>query len=113
MADAFDFDLLEITLTTILDGKDARVRRYDDARGAVQREFYVVHRPDVVLLEGIHVLFDKRVRTLLSLTIFVDEDSDTRLARRSTECSLFLVIIMLTTTAPRSAARRAGAQTGH
>ncbi len=37
---------------------------------------------NVVLLEGILVLFNSRVRSLLDMKIFVDLDSDLRLARR-------------------------------
>jgi len=37
---------------------------------------------DVVLLEGILVLYDPMIRSLLSMKLFVDTDSDTRLARR-------------------------------
>lgn len=37
---------------------------------------------DVVLLEGILVLYDVQVRDLMHMKLFVDTDSDTRLARR-------------------------------
>lgn len=41
-----------------------------------------VHPADVVLLEGILVLYDVQVRDLMHMKLFVDTDSDTRLARR-------------------------------
>lgn len=37
---------------------------------------------DVVLLEGILVLYDSHVRDMMHMKLFVDTDSDTRLARR-------------------------------
>ena len=37
---------------------------------------------DVILLEGILVLYQKELRDLLDLMLFVDIDADTRLARR-------------------------------
>ena len=37
---------------------------------------------DVVLFEGIMVLYDPEVRDMLQMKLFVDTDSDTRLARR-------------------------------
>ena len=37
---------------------------------------------DVVLLEGILVLYDPQIRELMHMKLFVDTDSDTRLARR-------------------------------
>ncbi|RHN50491.1 putative transferase [Medicago truncatula] len=41
-----------------------------------------VHPADIIVLEGILVLHDSRVRNLLNMKIFVDEDSDVRLTRR-------------------------------
>ena len=45
----------------------------------------VVHPADVILFEGILVLYNKEIRKLLDMKIFVDTDSDTRLARRGKE----------------------------
>ncbi len=42
----------------------------------------MVSPADVVLLEGILVLYDSGVRDLMHMKLFVDTDSDTRLARR-------------------------------
>jgi len=39
---------------------------------------------DVVLFEGILVLYSSEVREILQMKLFVDTDSDTRLARRGT-----------------------------
>lgn len=41
-----------------------------------------IHPADVVLLEGILVLYDPHIRDLMHMKLFVDTDSDTRLARR-------------------------------
>lgn len=41
-----------------------------------------VNPSDVIILEGILVLHDPRVRDLMNMKIFVDTDSDVRLARR-------------------------------
>ena len=44
---------------------------------------------DVVLFEGILVLYDPAIRQLMHMKLFVDTDSDTRLARRGkTMCSM-------------------------
>jgi hypothetical protein len=39
---------------------------------------------DVVLLEGILIFYEKSIRDLMDMKIFVDTDADTRLARRGT-----------------------------
>lgn len=44
-----------------------------------------IHPADVVLLEGILVLYDPQIREMMHMKLFVDTDSDTRLARRG-EC---------------------------
>ena len=42
----------------------------------------------MILLEGILSLFDAKVREMLNLRIFIDVDSDLRLARRVSQLSL-------------------------
>lgn len=42
----------------------------------------MIQPADVVLLEGILVLYDPQIRDLMHMKLFVDTDSDTRLARR-------------------------------
>ena len=37
---------------------------------------------DIIILEGILILFDKEVRDLLDIKIYVDTDSDVRIIRR-------------------------------
>lgn len=41
-----------------------------------------VYGANVIIFEGIFALFDKSVRDLMDLKIFVDTDADVRLARR-------------------------------
>lgn len=45
-------------------------------------ETRVVSAADVVLFEGILVLYDPEIRSLMNMKLFVDTDGDTRLARR-------------------------------
>ena len=53
-------------------------------------EYKTVYPADVILFEGILVLYNKDIRNLLNMKIFVDTDSDTRLARRG----MFLTLII-------------------
>ena len=48
-----------------------------------------IHPTDVVLFEGILVLYDPAIRQLMHMKLFVDTDSDTRLARRGSECTSY------------------------
>lgn len=41
-----------------------------------------VEPKDIIILEGILVLYDERIRNLLDIKIFVDTDADVRVIRR-------------------------------
>ena len=56
-----------------------------------ETEGLIVHPADVILFEGILVLYNKEIRKLLDMKIFVDTDSDTRLARRGKESFLIML----------------------
>ena len=45
-------------------------------------EVRTIYPVDVVLFEGILVLYDPEIRDMMQMKLFVDTDSDTRLARR-------------------------------
>ena len=45
-------------------------------------ETRTIYPTDVVLFEGILVLYDPEMREMMNMKLFVDTDSDTRLARR-------------------------------
>jgi uridine kinase len=45
--------------------------------------------PLVLLVEGILVLYDKRILDLLDMKIFIDVDSDIRLSRRGNKSATF------------------------
>ena len=86
-AGAFDWDLLLERLAEIRAGHAVSVPIYDYKTHSRLAETEEVGQPDVVLLEGILVLFDPRVRAQLDMMLFVDEDSDTRLSRRGSSCN--------------------------
>lgn len=48
-----------------------------------QTDCKVMYPADVILFEGILVLYSRELREMMQMKIFVDTDSDTRLARRS------------------------------
>ena len=104
--DAFDTKLLSVTLKGILESKSVQVPRYNIkthsrfeslikwvllVKLSICRdaEMVTIHPADVVLLEGILVLYDPQIRELMHMKLFVDTDSDTRLARRG-KCNVEL-----------------------
>lgn len=79
--DAIDFDLLRTTLKTLKSGEPATVPIYQHSTHTVVGARNV-DPAKVIIVEGIHVFTDPAVRELFDLSIFVDVDADTRLARR-------------------------------
>uniref|UniRef100_A0A0K8TNU2 uridine/cytidine kinase n=1 Tax=Tabanus bromius TaxID=304241 RepID=A0A0K8TNU2_TABBR len=81
--DAFNEKLMYDTLTSILEGKKVYIPSYDYRTNSVDHDNQVVIYPaDVVLFEGILVFYFPAIRDLFHMKLFVDTDSDTRLARR-------------------------------
>lgn len=80
--DAFDTKLLSVTLKAILESKPVQVPKYDFKTHSRDPDMVTIFPADVVLLEGILVLYDPQIRELMHMKLFVDTDSDTRLARR-------------------------------
>jgi len=80
--DSLETDLLLADLERLLEGDAVRLPRYDFAthtRSASTRE---VKPASVLILEGVLVLADARLRSLMDLKVFVDTAADVRLARR-------------------------------
>ena len=80
--DAFETELLMRHLEQLKEGRAIDCPTYDyslhnRAPGTVRIE----PRP-VILLEGILILFDERIRDLLDIKVFVDADADERILRR-------------------------------
>jgi len=79
---AFDWPLFLETLKSLKYTGAAEIPQYSFAEHARLPTKIPIQGADVVVVEGILVLYDKQVRELFSLKIFVDADSDLRLARR-------------------------------
>jgi uridine kinase len=80
--DAFDWPLLMAHLELLLGGQSAAVPVYDFASHLRTEEVAMVESGPVVVIEGILVLFEPRLRQLLDLKVYVDADPDVRFIRR-------------------------------
>ena len=78
---AFEWDLLINQLQDLKDGKDIEVPTYSYLTCTRQPETIPMHPRDVVLVEGILVFSDKRLRDMMDIKVFVDADADDRLIR--------------------------------
>jgi uridine kinase len=80
--DAIETELLEAQLVALRAGRAVDMPQYDYREHARRRETRRVEPAPVIVLEGILVLADERLRAQMDLKIFVDTDADVRLLRR-------------------------------
>lgn len=78
---AFDWPLLIEHLKALKAGKAIEVPTYSYLTCTRQEETVHMEPHDVVLIEGILVLSDPRVRKMMDIKVFVDADGDDRLIR--------------------------------
>lgn len=80
--DAFDWELLNDHLAAITAGASVQVPVYDYAIHDRSDRFETVPAARVVVVEGILVLWEPRLRERFDLKIFVDTPADLRIIRR-------------------------------
>jgi len=80
--DAIDWDLLTRHLQALASGAPIEKPEYDFTSHTRRPETTRVAAADVVVVDGILVLADPRVRELFDVKVFVDTDADIRLIRR-------------------------------
>ena len=82
--DAFDWKLLNNQLNMLRKGQAIEQPTYSYILCNRLPETIHVEPKPVIIIEGIMTLFDKKLRDLMDLKIFVDTDSDERLIRNIT-----------------------------
>jgi len=79
---SLDNDLLLTHLETLLAGKSIQKPVYDFVNNTRSDTSELVEPRPIIIIEGILVLHDKRIRDLSTMNIFVELDDDTRFIRR-------------------------------
>ncbi len=80
--DAFDYDLLCSDLEGLSKRKAIEKPEYDFVTHLRREESTSVVPADVIVIDGILLFVDERVRELCDVKVFVDADADIRLIRR-------------------------------
>lgn len=80
--DAFDFDLLTQHLATLSRRETIEKPVYDFVTHLRSDATMKVEPSDVIVIDGILLFVDERVRNLCDVKVFVDADADIRLIRR-------------------------------
>ncbi len=80
--DAVDFDAIYSDLTDLREGKPAKIPIYEFATHTrSERTLHLEPRP-VVIIEGILIFSQQKIRDLIDLKIFINSPADIRLMRR-------------------------------
>ena len=79
--DAIEWDLLVAHLEQLKNGVSVEVPTYSYITCTRQKETIKVDPCDVVIVEGILVLNDEKLRGMMDVKVFVDADADDRLIR--------------------------------
>ncbi|MGV3488277.1 MAG: uridine kinase [Tuberibacillus sp.] len=79
---AFDHDLLIDHLEKLLRFEPIEKPVYDYTVHTRSDKIIPIEPKDVIILEGILILEDERLRNLMDIKVFVDTDSDLRIIRR-------------------------------
>jgi uridine kinase len=79
---AFDWDLLARQLSELAEGRSIDKPVYDFHSHVRSHAVVKVPPADVIVIDGILLFVDPRVRDLCDMKVFVDADSDIRLIRR-------------------------------
>lgn len=79
---AFDNDLMVEHLKALINGDSIEKPIYDFAQHNRSKETVTVESKRIIIVEGILVLEDQRIRDLLDIKVYVDTDADIRILRR-------------------------------
>jgi len=80
--DAFDFDLLFSTLQRLKEMKKVEVPIYNFMTHRRESKTVSMYGANVIIFEGILAFHMENIRNILDMKVFVETDSDVRLARR-------------------------------
>ena len=79
---AFDNDLLVEHLQKLIKGEAIEKPRYDFTVHNRAKDTTTVEPREIIIVEGILILEDERIRDLLDIKVYVDTDADIRILRR-------------------------------
>jgi len=80
--DALDTDLMVAHIQALKAGQAIQLPVYDFAQNARTAQTVIIDAQPIIIVEGILIFADARVRALCDVKIFVDTDADLRLIRR-------------------------------
>lgn len=80
--DAFDTELLISHLEDLINGKSIEKPVYDFEKYNRASATVKVDAKDIIIVEGLMILLEPKIREMLDIKLFVDTDADVRITRR-------------------------------
>ena len=80
--DSLETELLLEHLKDLKAGKSVQCPVYDFSLHNRSKEFTEIKPSSIIILEGILIMADERIRDMLDIKVFVDADADERILRR-------------------------------
>ncbi len=80
--DAFDIDLMLSNLLDLKNGKPCMMPQYDFVTHSRKDEYVKVEPEKLIIVDGLMVFHDERIRSLFDLKLYVDTPADIRFIRR-------------------------------
>ena len=81
--DSLETELLLKHLKDLKEGKSVQCPVYDFAQHNRSKNFFTINPSNIIILEGILIFADERLRNMLDIKVFVDADADERILRRA------------------------------
>lgn len=81
--DSLETELLLKHLKDLKEGKSVQCPVYDFAQHNRSKNFFTIKPSNIIILEGILIFADERLRNMLDIKVFVDADADERILRRA------------------------------
>lgn len=82
--DAFDNELLIAHLRKAMDGEPIEIPIYDHKSHSRSKDTQRIEPHKIIILEGILILENERLRDMMDIKVYIDTDADIRFIRRIT-----------------------------
>ena len=80
--DAFDMNLMLSNLQDLKEGRACMMPQYDFSKHSRKDEYVRVGPSEIIIIDGLMVFYDERIRNVLDVKLYVDTPADLRFIRR-------------------------------
>lgn len=80
--EAFEFDLMIRQITALKQGEDVQSPVYDFTQHDRSAQVITIQAKPIILIDGILILVEEKLRQLMDMKIYVQTDADERILRR-------------------------------